>query len=75
MTSGAAPGATEGMNEGTILVSGNADRDRMRRGMLVVKRDAGDHLGSRMKGGTIMVLGPTGRLVGLGMRRGTIVLG
>ncbi len=47
----------------------------MRRGMLVVKRDAGDHLGSRMKGGTIMVLGPTGRLVGLGMRRGTIVLG
>jgi len=69
MRSGAAPAATEGMNEGTILVSGNADRDRMRRGMLVVKRDAGDHLGSRM------VLDPTGRFVGLGMRRGTIVLG
>jgi formylmethanofuran dehydrogenase subunit C len=74
---GALPGATEGMNEGTILVSGNAGHragDRMRRGMLVVKGGAGDYLGSRMKGGTIVVLGPTGRSVGLGMRRGTIVL-
>jgi hypothetical protein len=75
---GAALGAIEGMNEGTILVSRNAGHrtgDHMRRGMLVVKGGAGDHLGSRMKGGTIVVLGPTGRSVGLGMRRGTIVLG
>jgi len=64
---GAAPGTTEGMNEGTILVSGNVGHrtgDRMRRGMLVVKGSAGDYLGSRMKGGTIVVLGPTGRSVG-----------
>jgi len=66
------------MNDGTILITGNAGMrlgDRMRRGTIIVKGNVGDYCGARMLAGTVVVLGTAGHFTGLGMRRGTIVLG
>lgn len=74
---GALPSTPMGMQDGMVVVSGNAgDRagDRMRRGMLVIEGDAGDYCGSRMLAGTVIILGTAGKAVGFAMKRGSIVL-
>ena len=70
-------GSITGMNEGTIIVHGNAGSrigDRMRRGMIVVFGNSGDYCASNMLAGTIIILGKTGIYPGFSMKRGTLVL-
>ena len=74
----ALPGDAAGMEEGTVLVGGDAgDRvgDRMRRGLIAVHGTLGDFPASRMIGGTILGLGGCGADPGFAMRRGGLILG
>lgn len=74
---GLIPGATRGMNEGTIHIGGSAGErvgERMRRGLILIAGDTGAHTGARMIAGTIVVLGTCGPQAGLGMRRGSLLL-
>ena len=71
----ALPGDPAGMEEGTVLVGGDAgDRvgDRMRRGLIAVHGRLGDYAASRMIGGTIVALHGCGADPGFAMRRGTL---
>jgi hypothetical protein len=45
----------------------------MRRGLLFVGGDAGDHVARAIIAGTVIVLGRTGREPALGSKRGTLV--
>lgn len=74
---GGIAGATHGMNDGTILIGGDAgDRvgDRMRRGLVIVRGDTGAYAGSNMIAGTLVLLGASAAGLGSGMRRGSILL-
>jgi formylmethanofuran dehydrogenase subunit C len=74
----ALPGDPAGMEEGTVLVGGDAgDRvgDRMRRGLIAVRGRLGDFPAARMIGGTILGLGGCGADPGFAMRRGGLILG
>jgi formylmethanofuran dehydrogenase subunit C len=74
---GATPGATRGMNEGTLIVHGNAGAhlgERMRRGLILVGGDCGRYCGDRMIAGSIVIFGKCAGDVGHGMRRGTLML-
>lgn len=46
----------------------------MRRGIIVIEKEAGDYVASRMIAGTLIVLGATGQLPAYLMRRGTLFL-
>jgi len=61
----------------TIRISGDVGKvrrigTRMSSGEIVIKGDAGMHLGEEMNGGTISVTGNVGSWVGCMMRKGTI---
>ncbi|MFO1048951.1 MAG: formylmethanofuran dehydrogenase subunit C [Geminicoccaceae bacterium] len=74
----ALPGDVAGMEEGVVLVGGDAgDRvgDRMRRGLIAVHGKLGDLPAARMIGGTILGLHGCGADPGYGMRRGSLILG
>ena len=74
----ALPGDAAGMEEGVVLVGGDAgDRvgDRMRRGLIAVHGRLGDYPASRMIGGTIVALRGCGIDPGYAMRRGSLYLG
>lgn len=74
----ALPGDVAGMEEGVVLVGGDAgDRagDRMRRGLIAVHGKLGDLPAARMIGGTIIGLHGCGVDPGYGMRRGSLILG
>jgi formylmethanofuran dehydrogenase subunit C len=75
-TGGALPGAARGMTGGEIIVRGNvgdAAGARMRRGLVVVTRDAGCGIGAGMIAGTVVVLGSVGPRAGRFLKRGSIV--
>jgi formylmethanofuran dehydrogenase subunit C len=74
----ALPGDAAGMEDGTVLVGGDAgDRagDRMRRGLIAVHGKLGDFPASRMIGGTIVALHGCGADPGYAMRRGSLLVG
>ena len=74
----ALPGDAAGMQDGTVLVGGNAGNrvgDRMRPGLIAVHGTLGDFPASRMIGGTILGLGGCGADPGFAMRRGGLILG
>jgi len=70
------PGEKIGMNEGRIVVKGNAGArlgNRMRRGVIAVYGDVGVGACSSMISGTVLLLGGQASLPGTHMRRGTII--
>ena len=70
------PGEKIGMNEGWIVVKGNAGSrlgNRMRRGVIAVYGDVGVGACSRMISGTVLLFGGQANLLGTHMRRGTII--
>ncbi len=70
------PGEKIGMNEGWIVVKGNAGTrlgNRMRRGLIAVYGDVGVGACSNMISGTVLLLGGQANLPGTHMRRGTII--
>jgi formylmethanofuran dehydrogenase subunit C len=73
---GALPGERTGMTGGAVLVGRAGDRagDAMRRGLILVRGNAGNFAASRMIAGTLVVLGRCGADPGFGMKRGTLLL-
>ena len=74
----ALPGDAAGMEEGVVLVGGDAgDRvgERMRRGLIAVGGRLGDYAAARMIGGTILGRHGCGADPGFAMRRGSLILG
>ena len=70
------PGEKIGINNGWIVVKGNAGSrlgNRMRRGVIAVYGDVGVGACSRMISGTVLLLGGQAKLPGTHMRRGTII--
>ncbi|MYD78038.1 MAG: formylmethanofuran dehydrogenase subunit C, partial [Gammaproteobacteria bacterium] len=70
------PGEKIGMNEGRIIVNGNAGSrlgNRMRRGIIAVYGEVGIGACSSMISGTVLLLGGQANLPGTHMRRGTII--
>jgi formylmethanofuran dehydrogenase subunit C len=70
-------GESHGMNEGTVIVSGNAGNrvgERMRRGTIIIRGHVGHYCAKDMLAGSIIILGKTGHYLGHGMKRGTIIL-
>ncbi len=70
------PGSKFAMNEGCVIVYGNAGKrlaDRMRRGLIVVHGNAGEGACSSMIAGTVMLLGGVGSNLGVQMKRGSII--
>lgn len=71
------PGTRRGMAGGVARVDGSVgDRagEFIRRGIVVVGRDAGDCCGARATAGTIVVLGRCGALAGWALKRASLVL-
>jgi formylmethanofuran dehydrogenase subunit C len=69
-------GSLAGMNNGTILIDGNAGLEvgmRMKRGLIVIQGMVRDFCGLQMKGGTIVLLGGAEIRTGAWMIRGTII--
>jgi len=70
------PGHPHGMNRGAIIVEGSVgtmSATRMRRGTIVIGRDAAPGAACGMLSGTLIVLGRLGEGAGALMRRGTLV--
>lgn len=70
------PGNKFAMNEGCVIVYGNAGKrlaDRMRRGLIIVHGSAGEGACSSMIAGTVMLLGGVGGNLGVQMKRGSII--
>jgi formylmethanofuran dehydrogenase subunit C len=69
-------GSMSGMNNGTILIDGNAGLEvgmRMKRGIIAIKGMVRDFCGLQMKGGTIVLAGGAEIRTGAWMNRGTII--
>jgi len=70
-------GEKRGITGGVVLINGSVGDDlgrRMRRGTIVVMKDAGDFAGAGVIAGTLFIMGKVGKAPGAEMKRGTIVL-
>jgi formylmethanofuran dehydrogenase subunit C len=80
----AGPWAASGMGGGTIEIGRhagerlagplNGETAGMRGGLVIVRGNAGEHVGDRLRRGTIIVEGHAGRFAGSRMIAGTIIL-
>lgn len=69
-------GSLSGMNNGTILIGGNAGLEvgmRMKRGIIAIQGQVRDFCGLQMKGGTILLMNGAEIRTGAWMTRGTII--
>lgn len=74
---GAYRGSKHGMDGGFIIVKGSAGNEvgeLMKRGVIVIEKDAGAFMGCGMKGGTIFCYGFAGERAGALMERGSIIV-